>query len=624
MSDQRTICRRCFVLAVASALMLPGCSGENTEPVPGDQSFVEKALPSGEAGRPLPGPRPQAAKPPEGLVLPVFEELTPESGFVFERFDDIQGQRRIIETNGGGVGLLDFDADGLLDVFMMNGCRLPVSQDDHSTPSVLFRNLGDWQFERVSESSRVRQFGFACGAAVGDVNSDGFDDLYVTAFGSNALWANNGDGTFSDITEETGTAVPVWSSSAAFADVNLDGNLDLYVANYLAESDESPRLCPNAASPTGYEGCSPALFDGVDDVLFLSDGAGGMEDVSANCGLAGLKGKGLGVVVTDFDDDSVPEIYVANDGEANFLLCSNVSLSVENGEASVGRLPDASSEASFRLSDEAVSSAIALNELGFAQASMGIAAGDYDGDGSTDLFLTHFYGDTNTLYRNAGQLTFSDETRSSRVGAPGRQTLGFGTVLMDANLDGWLDLFIANGHVDDRTWMPEPQPYRMPAQLLLNQHDGAFAEVSAWSGNYFAEQWIGRGVAVGDLDNDHKPDLVISHQLAPSVILRNETKSDQGSYAVRLVGTVSNRNAIGAKLTLRVAGTSFHRVISGGGSFQSALSTIQVFHTGEQFFHTGEKSGATLEVAWPDGRRQFAELEPDSLTILVEQASIDR
>lgn len=610
MSRQRQLWPLALLLAT-----LTGCGQDSVERGgPGEAHSPDAGSSSDAAIQQAQADIEVPAEPPAGLRLPVFETLTAESGFDFSRFDDMRGQRRIVETNGGGVGLIDFDADGQLDIFMTDGCRLPVDMTGSATPSALFRNLGGMRFEQVSVALAAPPFRFDCGCAVGDIDSDGFDDLYVTAFGANALWKNNGDGTFSDITTETGTVVRDWSSSAAFADINGDGYLDLYVVNYLNESAETPHLCLNSASPTGFEGCSPAILDGVDDALFLSDGAGSMIDVSATCGLAGLGGKGLGVVITDLDgEDSVPEIYVANDGEANFLFrVESVPASV-SASGPVQPSANPGDDLEVHLTNEALASATALNESGFAQASMGIAAGDYDEDDATDLFLTHFFGDTNTLYRNTGQMTFSDETRSSRLGASSRQTLGFGTVFIDANLDGWLDLFIANGHVDDRTWMSEPQPYRMPPQLMLNRRDGTFADASNWAGPYFAESLIGRGVAAGDLDADGRTDLVVSHQLGPSAILQNRTEpTGDAWFSVRLIGTSSNRNAIGAKLTLSAKPHAIHRIISGGGSFQSASSRqIQ--------FHTASSEPAVLEVHWPSGSRQKVTLMSGQQVSLVEQ-----
>ena len=284
------------------------------------------AEPPGKGNRRLPSgfsssPAAPAARP-DG-VLPSFRVLGSESGFHFERYDDFQGQRRILETNGGGVAIFDFDQDGFPDTCLTSACRLPVSPHDRDTPGELFRNLGGMTFEPVSGPALLTLSGHAHGCAVGDFDADGFDDLYITAFGRNTLWQNEGDGTFTDITEATGTGVTAWSSSAAFADINNDGHLDLYVVNYLAVSDRDPKLCPDADSPTGYIGCSPTIFEGVDDVLFLSDGTGHLIDRSGECGISGLKGKGLGLVILDFDSDRVPEIYVANDGQPNFLFAQS-------------------------------------------------------------------------------------------------------------------------------------------------------------------------------------------------------------------------------------------------------------------------------------------------------------
>lgn len=525
---------------------------------------------------------PPAGMPTATGVTPSFAIIGAEAGLDFQRFDDITGQRRILETTGGGAALLDFDRDGWLDLFFTNGCRLPLRPDDRDTPSELFRHRPRLSFTRSTTAAGLTQYGYAQGCAVGDFDADGFDDLYVTAYGENRLWHNNGDGTFTDVTDVTGTAVPRWSTSAAFADVNGDGVLDLYVVNYLDESDRHPRLCPNPASPDGYEGCSPALFSGVDDVLFLGDGAGGFVDVSSASGISGHPGKGLGVVISDLDGDGTPEISVANDGEANFLF-------VRRGETAAAGAPPL-----LQFEERALLCGVALNERGFAQASMGIAAGDYDANGTIDLFLTHFFADTNTLYINDGGLSFRDGTRGSGLGETSRQLLGFGTLFVDYDNDRWLDLFVANGHVDDRTWMSPPQPYAMPPQLYRNNRNGTFTEVSSESGDYFRQRWLGRGVAGGDLDRDGKLDLAVSHQLAPSLVLHNETVTRSNSLTVQLVGTVSNRNGYGVKVELVGASPPLVRELSGGTSYQSAPAPE--LHVG-----LGEAEAATLRITWPSG-----------------------
>lgn len=531
------------------------------------------------------------AEPAVSGVLPSFRMIGAESGFDFERYDDIGDLRRIFESTGGGAGLLDFDRNGWLDIIMTNGIALPRKGDDPGEPSALYRNLGGMQFSNVTHSSGLVQRGYGQGCAVGDYDADGFDDVYVLAFGRNALWRNNGDGTFTDVTERTGTQVSQWSSSGAFADINGDGHLDLYVVNYLDESSESPLLCPRPGSPGGYEQCPPSKYAGVDDVLFLSDGRGGFVDATAASGISGLQGKGLGVVVSDLDGNGRPEIYVANDGEANFLF---VSAEPEPG-AAAKQQPNPANPGNFILDERALSSGVALSGGGHAQASMGVAAGDYDRDGAIDLFLTHFYGDSNTLYRNLGGLSFQDITRTAQLAAPSRSRLGWGTTFIDFDNNGWLDLFVANGHVEDRVWMGRGEPYAMRPQMFRNEQQGIFADVSTASGAYFDQQWLGRSVAAGDLDRDGRQDLVVSHQLAPSTILRNETPTANGALTLRFVGTRSNRNGFGARVEVVGADPPLVREMSGGTSFQSAPAP-------EVQIGMEARERVTVRVTWPSGQ----------------------
>ncbi len=480
--------------------------------------------------------------------------------------------------------MFDFDQDGALDIFMSNGCRLPLIQDTRETPGKLFRNLDVMTFRDCSEMSALRQFGFCYGCAVADANEDGFEDLYLTAYGGNQFWINHGDGTFSEVASDNGTLTGVWGSSAAFADLNGDSCLDLYVANYLDESDTNPRLCPEPGSPDGYVGCSPAIFKGVPDTLFLSDGAGGYINASAAAGLNELPGKARGVVICDLGGDARPEIYVANDGEPNYLL------TVERAGLLDGNVQE------IRLHDEATAASVALHEQGYAHASMGVAAADIDRNGAFDIFLTHFFGDTNTLYLNhseGGRLMFEDATRQSLLGPPSRGVLGFGVVALDVGDNGWKDLLIANGHVDDRTWMKAAQPFKMLPQVFENQQNGTFRDSSGGAGPYFQKPTLGRGVAMGDLDRDGREDAVISHQLAPSVILKNETECSD-SVTLRLIGTTSSRTPIGTKIRVLDGVPEPKEQFIGGGSFQAACANE---------IHIGGISATELdlEFTWPNG-----------------------
>ena len=583
------------VLSLAS-----GCGGSSPGVLPTEP-------PRRETTRTIDPPR--APESPSGAEGPFrFETLTAEAGFLFERDDDIRGRHRITEANGGGVAMIDFDRDGRLDLFLTNGGPLPVPAGENRAPSQLFRSLravGEeagpsppLRFQKCASQARLTPHGFSTGCTVGDYDADGFDDLYVTAFGPNSLWHNNGDGTLTDVTRGTGTAGSRWSASAAFGDVNLDGAIDLYVARYLDETAEHPRLCATSESPDGYVQCSPALFEGIDDLLLLSDGEGGFVDATAAAGLQGLRGKGLGVLISQLDDDPLPELFVTNDGEANFLLDAEPELaSLTSAGGVVLSVP--------RYVDRAMSSGVGLNESGFAQANMGIAAGDCDGNGTTDLLVTTFYNDTNTLFANTGGLQFEDATRRTRAGAGSRQALGYGALFFDADNDGWLDLFVANGHVDDRSRMKVPEPYRMRPLLYRNQGAGMFREMAGSAGSYFRSEWVGRGVATGDLDGDGRLDLVVSHQQGPSAAIRNVTPAGR-SVSLRLVAQSGNRNGFGTRVVARRTGTADEaagelppqfRELPGGGSFQSASDLV--IHLALRL-----EPKIDVEVSWPSGRSE--------------------
>ena len=555
-----------------------------------------KVIPPAPAD-PVPAdPAPAVPAPDNPLT---FKQLDAASGIVFKREDDIGGQRRIFESTGGGVGVFDYDNDGWLDLVFTGGCKLPLAPGPQMATCGLFRNLGKEQFSSSAAESRLLQAGYCQGVAIGDFDNDGFDDAYITAFGQNSLWHNCGDGTFEDRTPVAGVAMASWSTSCAFADVNADGNLDLYVVNYLEESAESPTQCVNPRAPDGFEQCPPSKFQGVDDALFLGDGAGGFRDVTIASGLAGLKGKGLGLVIGDLDGVLGPEIYIANDGEANFLF--SVQVSDDSGVV---------------LQDRGLLAGVALTRSGYAQASMGVAAGDYDGNGTIDLLATSFYGDSDTLYKNNSGFNFEDVTRSTGLAGPSRSALGWGTAFVDLDNNGRLDLVVANGHVEDRGWNGQNEPYQMLPQVFRNEGGGKFTDVSRYAGGYFNTKWLGRGLASGDFDRDGRIDLAISHQLAPSAVLINQTTVSQSMACVRLVGTTSNRNAIGAKLEIldKQGNVAILREITAGTSFQSSSSQEFCLPRLSDLYKI-------VRITWPSGRIQAFDFPQVSSTTVVEERS---
>jgi tetratricopeptide (TPR) repeat protein len=575
----------------------------DTKPTADDRSVAGVDRREPPARQPL-NPETRSAQSPRrdttpltsaGEAAPRFTAVARRWKVNFTRHDDITGLHRILESNGGGVAAFDFDLDGWIDLFFTNGCRLPRRVPDPSHSSELFRNRGrsgdgsDVTFARVTLPAGLRQSGYFYGCTVGDVDSDGFDDLFVTAFGRHVLWLNQGDGTFRDATDPWGVAIDAWGSSAAFGDFNRDGHLDLYVDAYAHTTDDPPHLCPNKSSPDGYITCPPTVFAAADDFLLVNDGSGRYRDVTQSAGITGQDGRGLGVVVVDVDRDGWPEVIVANDGTPNFLYLNRTA-------ANRGGRAGSDQPLVPKFDEQAAVLGVAVDREGKAVASMGIACGDTDGDGWPDILITTFYLEASTFFRNLGGVGFVDDSLASGLGPPTRRTLGFGTEFLDCDNDGWLDVFIANGHVDDVSWGPGHEPYRMPPQFFRNDGRGRFSERTAQAGDYFQGKWLGRGVAVADLDNDGDIDLAVSHQLDPSEVLRNDTSAPHRSVIVKLVGREpSNRSAIGARIETEGLDVNVVREVIGGGSYQS--SSDRRVHVG-----LGAKpSLPRLRIVWPSG-----------------------
>ena len=523
------------------------------------------------AGRVAAKPRDEGPAPVVG-PLPVFTDDAEAVGLRFTFDNGIDPLKQLPTAMSGGVGLLDYDGDGWLDVYCVQGGRFPPDPKGSAGGDRLFRNKRDGTFEDATGVSGIGAMpgGYGHGVAVGDFDNDGHPDLFLTRWDAYALYRNAGDGTFSDVTASSGLGGSRdWPTSAAFADLDGDGDLDLYVAHYLEWDPASPQTCIDARKKTPVI-CGPRQFRSRADHLFRND-AGHFVDVTAEAGIVEKRGPGLGVVACDFDRDGLVDLFVANDQSANFLYHNRGALKFEEvGEISgVG----ASAEGEFK-------------------ANMGIALGDLDGDGRPDLAVTEFYGEGTTLYHNLGSLAFVDHSGAVGLPSASRYLLGFGASFLDFDADGRLDLATTNGHVDD---LRPSEPYRMPCQLLAGTAKGRLLDVTARAGAAWQVPRLGRGLASGDLDNDGRVDLVVLAQNQPLAYFHNATRGGH-RLTLRLEGTASNRDAVGARVVLSAGGRTQTSWRSGGGSYQSASDPR--LHLGLGPAERIDK----VEVAWPSGK----------------------
>ncbi|QDV38941.1 FG-GAP-like repeat-containing protein [Tautonia plasticadhaerens] len=525
---------------------------------------VEGAPPASSPG-PGPGPSPGRG------AAPSFEDRAEADGLRFRFEAGHSPDRHLPETMSGGVGLLDVDGDGWLDVYLPQGGEFPPGRTPDGPGDRLFRNLGGGTFEDATDRAGFPRSGrgYGLGVAAGDYDNDGDPDLFVTRFDSYELWRNRGDGTFEDVTGPSGLGVEAeWPTSAAWADLDDDGDLDLYVCHYLAWDEHDPRTCldPETGRPIY---CEPLLFEAVPDRLFRND-EGRFVDVAEQAGIVDRDGRGLGVVAADLDGDRLVDLYVANDLSANFLFRNLGGMRFEEVGERAG---------------------VASNADGGYQAGMGIACGDLDGDGLPELAVTNFYAEGTTLYRNLGGGQFVDASAAFGM-APSRYLLGFGVAFLDANNDGFLDLASANGMVNDSRPL---FPYAMPAQLLVGGPGGLLADLTDRAGPDWQAPRVGRGLAAGDLDNDGLPDVVLVPQDGPLALLRNRTPGGH-FVTVRLEGTDSARDAVGARVVVDDGDRRRVGWRVGGGSYQSSPDP-------RLHFGLGEAGGpVSIEVAWPSGR----------------------
>ncbi len=524
-----------------------------------------------------------------GAATPRFSDVTAAAGIDFRHVNGATGSKFVIETVGAGVGFFDYDNDGLLDIYLINGAATPGSQYPAPPQNALYNNSGDGTFTDVTSSANVGDTGYGMGMAVADYDNDGDLDLYLGNFGANVLYNNSGDGTFVDVTSSAGVGDERWTSSCAFSDVDRDGFVDLYAANYHNFSYDNHRICAEGGSGLQLY-CGPEAFDGVADMLYHNNGDGTFSDATVASGLYNDSGKELGVVFGDVDLDGDPDLYLANDKTLNFLYLNDGKGIFEE----VGLL-----------------AGTAYNEDGDVEAGMGVDMGDYDNDLYPDLFVTNFQWETNTLYKNLGDGTFIDETFLAGLGKDSIAYLSWGTHFFDFDNDGDRDLFIANGHLESDVEKYENATFAQRNQLFIN-NDSRFVQYAV-EGTALELQRVSRGAAFGDYDNDGDIDVLVANVLDTPTLMRNDGGNKGNYLQLRLRGNKSNRAAIGARVEVHAGGLVQGNEVRAGSSFLSQ---------NDLRLHFGLGTADAVEnvvVYWPSGTvEKFVGLSINSEVLLHE------
>ncbi len=523
-----------------------------------------------------------------------FKSVTKEAGIHFKHHDGGRGQRYFIEPLGAGAAFLDYNNDGLQDIYLVNGTELsPLTerQSDGSEPprNALYRNNGDGTFTDVAIAAGVADAGYGMGCTVGDYDNNGFPDLYVTNFGANAFFRNNGDGTLTDVTTHTGTGDTRWGASCAFVDYDNDSFLDLYITNYVKYAIESDQVCMDKGVRVY---CDPRLYEGELDILYHNNGDGTFTDVTESAGFSEATGRGLALAWGDYDDDGDMDVYIANDADQNFLYRNN-------------------SDGTF--TDVSLAAGVGFSEDGEAENGMGADFGDYDNDGYLDLIVTNFQDQTNTLYHNERDGLFSDVSYASKIGTMSLPYLAWGVGFCDYDNDGYQDLFVANGHLDENVQAFNPTGFYEQSNLFFrNNRDGTFDEIAIDSGSGLRLEKVSRGFAYADYDNDGDLDLLVTNLKGTPDLLEN--RGGQNTWlTLKLIGTRSNRDAIGARVKVTTGNLTQIREVRSGSSYLSQNDMRLHFGLGKH------RQINRIEIHWPSGlQEQLEAIEANQILTLVE------
>jgi enediyne biosynthesis protein E4 len=590
--------RKLTLLLAVSALAVGCQSKAKPEKSPGSPISTAESL--------SPAPAPHRAVQPSANVVPEskpapsrpsgpieFVDVTAQAGIHFKHSSGAFGKKYLPETMGSGVCFIDYDNDGWQDIFLVNSMDWPEHPTGKSYPA-LYHNNHDGTFTDVTKQAGLAVESYGMGCAVGDYDNDGFDDIYVTAVGSNHLFHNLGNGKFADVTAKAGVASTGFSASAVWFDYDNDGKLDLFVTHYIEWSIEKDQYCTLDNKNKSY--CTPQTYKGESSHLYHNKGNGVFEEVTRKAGLADPTSKALGVALLDYDNDGWMDLFVSNDTEPNKLYHNN-------------------HDGTF--TDVAVAVGVAYSDSGRVRAGMGTDASDIDGSGFPSLIIGNFTNESMSLYKNDDSGLFTDESPRSGIAQMTPQSLTFGCFFMDFDLDGLLDIVAANGHVSDDIAVVQPNlRYAQPAGVYRNVGNRKFEDVSAKLGRALQKPVVARGIAHADYDNDGDLDLVITANNGPARLLRNENANQNDVLRVKLVGTKSNRDGIGAKVTLTTgAGVTLTRMVKSGSSYLSQSELPLTFGLGKP----GIAKNLHLQIAWPTGQKEsMADVIPNQFLTIQE------